>query len=371
MSGDQIMKNVFVDIYMAFNLGDDLFLDILAKKYPNSEFTVNYLGENYDEFISQYNNIKRRKYTMFNKIEQRLKLRDHITNYEKVAEEHNALIFIGGSIFREEDYHHSLYQDRMKMVKEFQKRDKPIFIIGANFGPYETEQFYNDYYELFKLCDDVCFRDLYSYELFKNLSQVRYAPDIVFQMDVEAYKALPSKNRVGYSIIDVRHKSGLSSYHHDYISNTVKSIELLVDKGYDCHLISFCEQEGDLEIIKIIRSNLSLNALHKVFTYDYKGNLIEAIKLIATFDLFVAARFHANIMAVKLGVGVMPIIYSKKTTNMLEDIKLNDIVINMEELHLQHDEITLNKALDNKTNLTAISNHANSHFDKISEFLEI
>ena len=40
------------------------------------------------------------------------------------------------------------------------------------------------------LCDDVCFRDLYSYELFKDLSQVRYAPDIVFQMNVDEYKAV-------------------------------------------------------------------------------------------------------------------------------------------------------------------------------------
>ena len=39
------MKKVFVDIYLQFNLGDDLFLDILAKKYPNCEFTVNYLGK--------------------------------------------------------------------------------------------------------------------------------------------------------------------------------------------------------------------------------------------------------------------------------------------------------------------------------------
>ena len=26
------MKKVFVDIYLMFNLGDDLFLDVLAKK---------------------------------------------------------------------------------------------------------------------------------------------------------------------------------------------------------------------------------------------------------------------------------------------------------------------------------------------------
>ena len=42
------MKRIFVDVYLAYNLGDDLFLDILSKKYPETEFTVNYVGNDYD-----------------------------------------------------------------------------------------------------------------------------------------------------------------------------------------------------------------------------------------------------------------------------------------------------------------------------------
>lgn len=364
------MKKVFVDIYLMFNLGDDLFLDVLAKKYPDCQFTVNYLGKNYDQFISRYNNINRRKYTFINKIGQRLKISDSITNYDKVAEEHDALLFIGGSIFREEQYHHSLYQDRMKMVREFKIRNKSVFVLGANFGPFETEKFLNDYKEFFKLCDDVCFRDLYSYELFKSLSQVRYAPDIVFQLNVDEYKAIQSKNRVGYSIIDVRHKQGLSAYYDDYLSSTVKSIELITSKGYECHLMSFCEQEGDLEIINAIKTSLTPEALKRVNVYDYKGNLKEAIKLIASFKLFVAARFHANIIALLLGIGVMPIIYSQKTTNMLKDINLSDILVDMDGLYLQYDENTINKSLNNKTDLEFISAEAENQFKKLGEFLE-
>ena len=45
------MKKIFVDVYLSFNFGDDLFLDILAKRFPHSQFTVNYVGENYDEFL--------------------------------------------------------------------------------------------------------------------------------------------------------------------------------------------------------------------------------------------------------------------------------------------------------------------------------
>ncbi|MBZ5749695.1 polysaccharide pyruvyl transferase family protein [Metabacillus rhizolycopersici] len=363
------MKKIFVDIYLQFNLGDDLFLDILAKKFPNSEFTINYLGNNYDQFISQYNNVKRRKYSLINKIGQRLKISDSITNYDTVAIDHDALLFIGGSIFREEDYHHTLYQDRIKMIKEFKNRGKSVFILGSNFGPFKSAEFLNDYKELFKLCDDVCFRDLYSFKLFKSLPQVRHAPDIVFQMEINDYKTNTDQKRIGFSIIDVRHKKGLSKYHNDYISSTVKSIESFVSKGYECCLMSFCEQEGDLQVINEIKSILSTETLNKVFIYEYKGKLKEAIALIASFNLFIAARFHANILALLLGIGLMPIIYSDKTTNMFKDINLIDVLVNMNELYLQFDENTFNRSLNNKIDLEMISNDAKNQFSKLSKFL--
>lgn len=363
------MKRIFVDIYMAFNLGDDLFLDILAKKYPNCQFTLNYVGNNYDAFITKYPNLKRRNYTIFNKISQRLKITDYINDYAAVAQEHDAVLFIGGSIFREEAYHQSLFENRMKLVTDFKKKGKAVFIMGANFGPYETEQFHQDYKAFFEQCDDVCFRDVYSYDLFKSLPQVRYAPDIVFQTNLDDYKSVARRKRVGFSIIDVRHKQGLSSYYSSYIASTVKAIQLLVDKGYDCYLMSFCEREGDLQAIGNIMSDLTASTQEKVHVYEYKGDLQESIQLIATFELFVAARFHANIIALMLGIGVMPIIYSKKTSNMFMDINLDEILINMEDIHLQYDEGTINKSFDNKTNLTSISDHANHHFTKISEFI--
>lgn len=364
------MKKVFVDIYLQYNLGDDLFLDILVKKYPNCEFTINYLGKNYDQFISKYGNVRRRKYTILNKIGQRLKIMDSITNYNKVAEEHDILLFIGGSIFREEEYHQSLFQDRMKIVREFKKREKSVFVLGANFGPFETEEFLNDYRSFFKKCDDVCFRDIYSYELFKDLPCVRYAPDIVFQMNVDEYKTNSTKKRVGFSIIDVRHKQGISNYYDDYLNSTVSSIELLVNNGYECYLMSFCEHEGDLKVINSIKSKLSPDTLKNVSIYDYKGKLKEAINLIASFNLFIAARFHANIIALLLGIGVMPIIYSKKTINMLNDIDFSSNAINMNELYLQFDEDKINNALNSKVNLESIQEEARNQFEVLSGFLK-
>ena len=135
------MKKIFVDVYLSFNFGDDLFLEILAKKFPNSQLTVNYVGANYDDFLSRYKNVTRRKYTLVHKVLQNLKIKDTLTNYETIAQEQDALVFIGGSIFREESFHQPLYEDRMKMVEAFRALNNPVYVIGAKFGPVKTTQF--------------------------------------------------------------------------------------------------------------------------------------------------------------------------------------------------------------------------------------
>ncbi len=363
------MKKIFVDIYLSFNLGDDLFLDILSKHYPNSEITINHVGNNYDEFVSKYKNVKRRKYTLFNKVLQKLKIKDYLTDYESIAKKHDALVFIGGSIFREEAYHKSLYKDRMKMVNAFNNNNKPIFIMGSNFGPYKTERFLNEYKEFYKLCTDVCFRDLYSYNLFKDLKNVRYAPDIVFQMDTSKYKGNTKNNTIGYSIIDVHHKDGLAKYYDKYVDDTINSIEMVISKGYDCLLISFCKNEGDLKVIKDIINKLPANISNRVKTYDYNGNLDEALNIISQLKLFIAARFHANILGLLCNVGIVPVIYSNKTSNMLKDINLDSILIDMDNLSQLSDPNMIEKGITNKIiDLNNISTEASRHFEKLNEF---
>ncbi len=68
------MKRVLVDIYLAYNLGDDIFLDVLSKRYPDADFTVFHPGSNYDDFFSLYNNISRFQYKFKHKVLRKLGL---------------------------------------------------------------------------------------------------------------------------------------------------------------------------------------------------------------------------------------------------------------------------------------------------------
>ena len=63
------------------------------------------------------------------------------------------------------------------------------FIIGANFGPYTSEEFLFHAIQQISKTRDCCLRDRYSYNLLsKQLSNVRYAPDILF-----GYSYLPKE----------------------------------------------------------------------------------------------------------------------------------------------------------------------------------
>jgi len=205
--------------------------------------------------------------------------------------------------------------------------------------------------------------------MFKHLPQVRYAPDIVFQMNVDEYKKIPKDKMVGFSIINIKKRKKLSTYHIDYLTNTVNSIKLFESMGYKCCLMSFCENEGDLQAIDDIKRQLTPETLKNVNTYNYQGNIKEALSLIASFELFIASRFHTNVLAISLGIPVMPVIYSDKTQNMLKDIQLDELLVNMKNLHLISDKNTVIKAFHNKKDVKQISLDATKHFDKLAQYL--
>lgn len=63
------------------------------------------------------------------------------------------------------------------------EKAKEYYVLGSNFGPYNNKEYYNYYKNVFEKANDVCFSDKNSYEKFKDLKNVRWAPDIVFTLD--------------------------------------------------------------------------------------------------------------------------------------------------------------------------------------------
>lgn len=331
------MKNVLVDFYAHKNLGDDLFIKALLERYPNVNFNIISSKRNATPF-SKYHNVNSFHPSgdnLFTRIiiktlPKNSALAKKILKflwmdfYNKMARKSDVYINIGGSIFIETEkpnLHHELYEYKVKRLGNM-----PKFILSANFGPYHNNEFKSKYGHIFCKFDDVCFRDQESYELFSNLKQVRYQYDLILN-NLPEINVGKINNTVGISIIDLKNRPDLRKYtekYDQYIDDIVSS-SLASNKSVT--LISFCSNEGDLAKAKEIKSRHD-----NVKIIDYQSDVDGFLSTYATLSEVYATRFHAIILALVYKSKLMPISYSKKTTNMLNTIdytgKVTDIIKN-------------------------------------------
>jgi len=359
------MKNVLVDIYLAYNLGDDMFLEVLAKRFPETRFTIFHPGDNYAPFFSSYHNLEKLPYSIKDKILRKINVYNYLNDHKKFAEKYDALLFLGGGIFREESYEEELFQTRSSLVAEFNNKNKPVFFTGCSFGPYTNESFRKKHEVLFSQCADVCFRDLYSYNLFSNVEQVRYAPDLIWGYEVPEKNTNNDKN-LGISVIDPRHKSGLEGFYKEYVDSHKDLIKKYIAKGYKISLFSYCEPEGDLAVINQIISGFSEELQENITVYNYTGNIHKYLQMMCLSTRFVAARFHANIIAMLMEIPTLPVIYSNKTLNMLEDINFGNSSVDIKDLKQLTKYYFMNYELPE---LTEVAVKSKAHFNKLEIFL--
>ncbi|AZI66630.1 polysaccharide pyruvyl transferase family protein [Kaistella daneshvariae] len=307
-------KKILVDIYLAKNLGDDLFLDHLSHSFPNSDFVPFHPGGDYKVFFDNYKNIQQFPYSVIDRVAARLgnnKLKD----YDWLSKSYDGLLFLGGGIFREEFYWKEVYNYRFMISKAFKSQGKNVFFSGCNFGPYESRDFVKAHHVLFQEVDHVQFRDQKSYKLFSSLNNIGYAPDLLWSYDLPT--TIKTDNILGISIIDPRHKPQYKETYQEYIESHKELCEKYLQNGFEIKLFSFCEAEGDLEIAEEIAKDFP-----GIKILNYTTEITNYLKEIGSCSHFVAARFHAVIIAFKYGIPVIPVIYGDKTENLLIDLGL-------------------------------------------------
>lgn len=322
------MKKVMVYAYTKINFGDDLFIKILCDRYPNVKFKI-YTYKEYRKILKSCKNIKvLSNSNFFSKITNKIGLLIKKTNlYENIlAKTCDICVYIGGSLFIQDT---EKWEDYYNYMLDRKQKNIPFFLLGANFGPYTDKNYYLKFKELFSTYEDICFREKKTYDMFKDLKNVRLAKDIVFTL-----KKLPNsieKRELTISVINLDNRKKLLKYKNDYIKAILDIINFYLDNNYRINLVSFCKMEGDEEAVNEIYNLIDNNKkmVNKVY---YRGNIDEIIKIFCNSKLIIATRFHAMILGWICNKVTYPIIYSDKMQNVIDDINFLGNSIRIENI---------------------------------------
>lgn len=363
------MKKVFLYAYDRINLGDDLFVHTIARRYPHVQFYLWTRKEN-EKTFQMIKNLKvidqDSKYLKFlGKLRRSLPAR-YKARIEKKCD---AVVYIGGSLFIEYDNWESILN-----WWEYEADNREFYVLGANFGPYKNEDYKKRLDEIFCKMKDVCFRDKFSYQMFEKNKVVRTASDILFSCEMLETKTI--KKQIFVSVIDPSNKNEgsneLSSYEKEYIVRLVEILKEYLNNGYSIVLSSFCKHEGDENTIKKIVECLDHHQKKKVYIENYNGMNVEKILIsIAESEAVIASRFHAMVLGIVAGKSVFPIVYSDKMIHVLEDLRFQRgyaDIRNLKDLTYEEVQKTFEKVP--KYPMKELRKSALEHFAKLDEVLK-
>ncbi len=365
LDGKKVRARIVLYGYYHHNLGDDIFFDMLFKRYPDVMFYILFEPD-YAEFFSRYPNVRfydstRPLVGKINAFGQKFR-KDNF--FERLLIRLcDGAMHIGGAIYQQTGN----WQLDFDIRKERKLCGRKFFAISNNFGPYSTDAYRDMWAKEFKKWTDICFRDRYSYKLFRDIPTVRYAPDLLFGYPIEQKR---SEKKIAVSLIDafLDGRPFERNTAEAYENTLTEMIKRFVSDGYTVSLLSFCAFEGDNAAADRILAALPEEISSNVKNVVYSNNLSEITNEIETSEYVVATRFHAMVLGYIAGKKVLPLCYSEKTSNVLTDLGLSDSPIILEdipnftaeELIVRANEITEER----KNELCEMSKQQFAGFDK-------
>jgi len=190
--------------------------------------------------------------------------------------------------------------------------------IGCNIGPYYNKiakQLIKWRLNQSKL---ITVRDKTSFDfLKKNCKNIKsyYYPDIAFSLPNKWIPDVKSEGCLGVSAY-----RRLDANNNAYYRKTAEICDHYINAtGKKVLLFAFdVENENDIISAFTIRELCEFKENIEIILHTDNGENI--IKNLKRCDKIISVRFHMAVMAIRLGIPLVPIIYSKKTDNMLDDL---------------------------------------------------
>lgn len=319
-------KKVYIRAYIAGNFGDDLFIRIVCERYPAVQFWI--IGSqrychNFDDvpnlhYVKNDTLIKkllRKSMNMIGKLFNISFLRYFSIDYIWGAiccKKFDLCLLVSGSYFIEWTDDLGYWDYYFHMEKEFYSTAPCV--LDINFGPYKREKYLEFYLNEMKKACFLSVRDRKTLYLLKESGAV-YAPDMVFLYDKK--RNIPYKYNNEYIVIAVVNNMVATD---QYYKKMYELEEYAYGKGYNVVLLSMCSSEGDGKTIEILcKKSQKLEDRIAIFEYG-KKKIEEVVGLIAGADLVIAGRYHAMVISWVCNTPVVPICYSTKMINVIQDL---------------------------------------------------
>ncbi len=299
--------NIILDGYFDRNFGDDVMMRIVVHHLSDHCF---YINQERKELLLPFINVP------------------NIFLYDKNIDIHAKLYVIGSGYMINGKT--SLCMELLDFLKHlFRKNQLPTASICCNIGPFVNGAAKFLIVQKLKRNKLVTVRETFSLEFMKkNCRKVpSYSyPDIIFAMPDEWLPKKSGEGCLGISAYRRAGRNNLSFYKKmaqiadDYIDKTGKKVLLF---AFDI------ENENDTAAAISIKALCrNQNNVELVFHNDDGSNIINNF---ARCEKIVSVRFHSSILAIKMGIPFVPIIYSGKTRNVLTDLKYHAKQFDMED----------------------------------------
>lgn len=313
------MKRVMIHAYLAGNLGDDLFVAMLCRRYPNIKFHI-LADESYRQKFQCLKNCRVYSESSFlvQKINKLLQKAGVSRGFWKLmVRSSKAVIHIGGSSFVQ---HYDDWSAFFGTDLYLAEKSKGLYLIGSNFGPFTNPDYLSSYRNLFTKYKGICLRDQRSYRLFSDLPHISQAPDVVFGLNPGT---VPKQKKLLVAPVNLENRGGkyaINMFQDEYLDFHVKLIRHFIQNGYQIVLTGFCVPQGDGVMIQKIFQALDPDQKAFVKCILYDQNLSSILQEFKESELVMGTRFHSIILGLLCGCRVLPLIYDQKTSNILEDL---------------------------------------------------
>ncbi|MFA7637571.1 MAG: polysaccharide pyruvyl transferase family protein [Monoglobales bacterium] len=291
--------NILIEGYLDRNFGDDVMIRIVACQLSDCKFFI-----------------KERKKEMLLPFAGDSNIYDWDDNQDIKIDLVLRIIGSGFMITSKSGMYYCVLNILSKL--KLKKKGLPMAVIGCNVGPFSggfakwLTGVEMRLYDLFTV------RESFSYNFISKRVRkkpVYCFPDIVFSLPDEWLPPNTGEGCLGISSYRMQCCSNLS-----YYTKIAEIADEYIEKqGKKVLLFAFdVEGENDLAAAYTIKSMCRSKDMVEIIPHDDDGSNI--INNMARCSFFVPIRLHSCIMSIKMGIPFTPIIYSKKTDLILDDL---------------------------------------------------